>query len=336
LHSGNEQSALNDPSGILLIDKPEGPTSRRVAETVGGLLVPAPRRRRRDVRRFRVGHAGTLDPMATGLLVVLIGRGTRLAPFLQGLDKRYLATVRLGTATDTHDRQGNVTSSRDVPSDSDGLEEALAALCGEIMQVPPVISSIKRGGRSLHRLARSGHDVPEPEARIVKIKRLKLMAVRWGVPPSGVESSGHGATDGLVYEVDLDITCGSGTYVRSLARDLGTALGTVGHVQVLRRLEVGPFDVLQAVTLDDMHREADPSVFLHPLAAALPHLPGFDLDLAQAESVRHGMQPAVDWLAEPVPACFRLLDPLGHLVAIGRRDPSSGRAVTVAVFPKES
>lgn len=325
---------MREPCGILLVDKPEGPTSRQVAETVGARLRQGRGRPRRGQRRFRVGHAGTLDPLATGLLVILVGRATRLAPFLQGLDKRYLATIRFGTATDSHDRMGEVTARSDPPRQLDELERVLASLQRTVQQVPPVISSLKRGGRSLHRLAREGREVAEPEARPVRIDRLVATAERWGAAPAA-DASGHLAPDGRLYEIDLDITCGSGTYVRSLARDVAHELGTLGHVQALRRLVVGPFAVEQAVPLAALEAATAPAGGLRPLADALPHLPAFTLTLAQASRVRHGGQPEDGWLPEPAPAQFRLLDPAGRLAAVGRRDSPTGRAVTVVVFPDE-
>ena len=326
---------MHEPCGILLVDKPEGPTSRQVAEAIGKALRPGRSRRTRGGQRFRVGHAGTLDPLATGLLVVLVGRATRLAPFLQGLDKRYLATVRLGAATDSHDRMGEQTATAPVPAATDGIEAALTALRGTVMQVPPVVSSIKRGGRSLHRLVRAGRDVAEPEARPVRIDALQATGIRWA-QPAGLDLSGFAAPDGLLYEIDLDVVCGSGTYVRALARDLGVRLGTVGHLHALRRSVVGPFMVDEAVPLADALSDDAADRWLRPLAAALPHLPTFTLSAAHADGVRHGRQPQPDWgLPLPAPAQFCLMDPAGGLAAVGRHDPDSGQPLAVVVFPED-
>ena len=322
---------MHAPSGILLVDKPSGPTSRDVSEAVGRVMMPGGRRRRGD-NRFRVGHAGTLDPLATGLLVILVGRATRLQPFLQGLDKRYTATVRLGTSTDSLDRDGEVDGTAPVPATADGLAAAVAGLTGDIMQEPPIISAIKRGGRSLHHLAREGRDVAPPPARRIRIDRFETTAVRWGETPDA-EAPGFLAPDGLVYEIDVDVSCGSGTYIRSLARDLARALGTVGHIHALRRLDVGPFSVTDAVDPDTLSASDRPVSMLRPPVDALPHVPVFEVEPARAAAIRNGVQPEADWLPGPAPDLFRLVDVDGFLAAIGRRDSESGGPRTVVVFP---
>lgn len=318
-------------SGILLVDKPEGPTSRRVGESLGRCFA-RPRKRRGDGSRFRIGHAGTLDPLATGLLLVLVGRGTRLQPFLQGMDKRYTATVRLGVATHSLDRDGEITGQAPVPSALPDLDQLAAAFTGEIMQTPPVVSALKRDGRSLHELARRDADTPPPPPRPVTIHALSLTAGRWAQAPEPDEP-GHLAPDGLVHELHLDVSCGSGTYVRSLARDLAEALGTVGHIHALRRLEVGPFQVDQAIAADagaDAVRAA-----LQPLSSGLPHLPAITLTDEQCARLRNGTQPDASWVAPPVPPLYRLQDPAGELVAVGRRDPETGLPALAAVFPED-
>jgi len=323
---------VNAPSGFLLVDKEAGPTSRQVTETVSRLLQPEPPRRRRGQPRFRVGHAGTLDPLATGLLIVLAGAATRLQPFLQGLDKRYAATIRLGTATDSHDREGAVTARAPVAATPDDLAAALASLTGTYPQLPPLLSAIKRGGRSLHELVRAGQVVAAPASRPVRIDRLTVTARRWGETPRTGEE-GHLASDGLVYEIGLDVVCGSGTYIRALARDLGTALATCAHLHALRRLEVGPFAVAEAVTLAALAAAPELAALVRPLADALPHVPAFTLDEDRAAHLRRGGQPEPDWVPLPVPALCRFLDPAGHLAAVARRDPDGGRPVLAAVFP---
>jgi tRNA pseudouridine55 synthase len=324
---------VRDPGGIVLVDKPAGVPSRHVVEAVGRFYAPRQPRRRRGGPRFRSGHAGTLDPLATGLLLVLVGRGTRLQPFLMGLDKRYLATVRLGAATVSLDRDGEVNRTASVPLSVPDLEPALAALTGVIMQEPPVVSALKRDGQPLHRLARRDPDTPPPPPRPVTVHRLEAVAVRWGVEPAADAGTGIVAPDGRVYEIDLDLTCSSGTYVRSLARDLAQALGTEGHVQALRRMAVGPFNVDEAVHPDVLAKAPEPTLWLRSLAAALPHLPGVTIDQQQAASLRQGGQPTADWLPQPMPDLWRFLDAHGGLVAVGRRDPETGLARTAAVMP---
>ncbi len=321
---------MSGPSGILLIDKPGGVTSRGVDVQIARLFAPVGRRSR-GAPRFKVGHAGTLDPLATGLLLVLVGRGTRLQPFLTGLDKRYTATVRFGVTTDSLDRDGEVTARVPVPSGPEGLETALAGLRGEILQAPPVLSALKQAGRSLHWRARAGEEVAEPQPRRVVVHRLEATAVRWGVaaPP---DDPGPRPEDGRLYEADLDLTCGSGTYVRSLARDLGRALGTEAHVHALRRLEIGPFSVAGAVAPDHLAAAADPGDWLRPLAAGLPHAPALTLDAERAAAVRQGTQPDRSWFPGPVPPLFRLLDSGGELVAVGHYHAAEHAPRTAAVF----
>ena len=227
--------------GILLVDKPAGVTSFAVVNHVRRALVdafpelaPAPRPRQSGgpkPPRFKCGHAGTLDPLATGLLMVLVGKGSRLAPFLMGLDKTYAATVRFGTGTDTLDREGQVVGTAPVPDSPEAVTACLAGFRGDIMQIPPVISALKKDGQPLYKLVRSGQDVPEPEARPVTIHQLGDDGCALGRRRTTIRCA----------EIDLEVGCSSGTYIRSLARDLARAAGSEGHIQELRRLEVGSF-----------------------------------------------------------------------------------------------
>lgn len=210
------------PHGVLLVDKAPDRTSHDVVARVRWLLGTK-----------KVGHAGTLDPMATGLLVLGIGQGTRLLTHLVGLDKTYLATIRLGQATTTDDREGEPLGE---PVDATGLEpaaleRALDALRGDISQVPSTVSAIKVDGKRAYARARAGEEV-ELAARPVRISRFEI---------TGRRQSGD------FLDLDAVVTCSSGTYVRALARDLGAALGVGGHLTALRRTEVGPFDVAGAV-----------------------------------------------------------------------------------------
>lgn len=329
-------------AGMLLVDKPLGVSSFAVVNAVRQALVrafPDLVSRRRSgggprPPRFKCGHAGTLDPAATGLLVVLVGRASRLSQFLLGLDKTYAATVRFGTATDTLDADGQIVGTSPVPADPALLAKALPRFRGELSQAPPVISALKRNGQPLYKLARAGHDVPAPEPRPVTIRRLELTATRWG---------------GQEPEADLVVACSSGTYIRSLARDLAAEIGTLGHLRQLRRLEVGPFALSAAV--EDVLQMDGQTIARHlqPLTAALPQLPRLELTAAEAEGIRLGQQPAPAWLERldgpPVALgkaqrdqagpLYCLVDGAGALVAVGRLDEESGQPRIALVIPRQ-
>ena len=341
------------PDGLLLVDKPAGVTSfavvahvrRALREAFPAVAGDAGGRRGKGRARLKCGHAGTLDPLATGLLLVLAGRSTRLAGFLLGLDKVYAATVRFGRATDTLDRDGAPLAAAAVPAAPAAVANALAAFRGRITQVPPVYSALKRDGRPLYELAREGRDPAPPAPREVTLSRLELVASRWDeAPPAGTDPAFLPA-DGRLYEVDLVVECSSGTYIRSLARDLARAAGSEGHLQALRRLRVGPFDIGGAVTGVLDRDGADLATALRPAAAALPHLPALSVDAARAAALRQGGQPAADWLADlqgdPVRVgdrgrLFRMLDDAGRLVAIGRIDETTGAPRLALVVPREN
>jgi tRNA pseudouridine55 synthase len=204
--------------GILTLDKPSGLTSHDAVNRV-----------RRATQIRQVGHAGTLDPLATGVLVVCLGQATRISEYLLGHDKAYHATIRLGLETNTYDADGEIVATRDVNVDRAAVERALAQFAGEIEQVPPMYSAIKRGGQKLYELARQGIEI-EREARAVVIRSIELREYR---PP----------------DATIDVRCSAGTYIRSLAHDLGAALGTGGHLIQLARTAAGPFTIDQAITL---------------------------------------------------------------------------------------
>ena len=213
---------------VLLVDKPAGLTSHDVVSRV-----------RRLAGTRRVGHAGTLDPMATGLLVLGIGRATRLLTHLVGLDKEYTATIRLGVSTDSDDATGQVTGGADAGAVApDALAAAMAGLTGSIEQVPNTVSAIKVDGRRSYERARAGDEVAL-KARPVTVHAFELLAERPGT-----------AEGRAVLDLDVHTHVSSGTYVRALARDLGAALGVGGHLTALRRTRVGPFDVAAAHPLD--------------------------------------------------------------------------------------
>jgi tRNA pseudouridine55 synthase len=258
--------------GLVVVDKPPGWTSHDV---VGRL--------RRIAGTRRVGHAGTLDPMATGVLVVGIGKATRLLGHLALTDKAYDATARLGVTTTTDDAEGEPVATASAAGVTDaGLAAALSALTGRIRQVPPQVSAIKVAGKRSYALARKG-EVVDLAAREVTVSRLELLATR---------------RHGDVVDVDLAVECSSGTYVRALARDLGNALGCGGHLTALRRTRVGAFGVDRARTLDQLAASLDAVPLANAVAAAFPRR---DVDAAEAERVAHGGRlPAVGLPGGPV------------------------------------
>lgn len=288
------------PDGLLIVDKPADWTSHDVVA-----------RCRRLCGTRKVGHAGTLDPMATGVLVLGVGRATRLLTFLVGCDKDYLATIRLGQCTMTDDAMGEVTATRDAAGVTDhALRAAVTELTGDIDQVPSAVSAIKvRGERAYHRV-RAGEDVELP-ARPVTVARFEILAARRVVMPEA----------GMLLEVDVAVTVSSGTYVRALARDLGSALGVGGHLTALRRTRVGGFDLEHAVTLDELTALAPGPMPTLPLAeAASAAFPVRQVSAQEARRISMG-QP-IDSTGIPVDP-VAVVGPDGALVAMladdGRR-----------------
>ncbi|HEX6965241.1 MAG TPA: tRNA pseudouridine(55) synthase TruB [Gemmatimonadaceae bacterium] len=267
--------------GVLLVDKPVGVTSHDVVSTV-----------RRAVHERRVGHAGTLDPFATGLLIVLLGRATRLLRYLDDEPKVYEATIRFGAETDTDDLTGEVIRTAPLP-DPALVERALADLTGEIEQVPPAYSAKRVEGRRAYDAARRGTPLELAPARVT-VHEWRLRD--WRGP-----------------ELDAVVMCGTGTYIRSLARDLGRLVGSAAHLCALRRVRSGAFDVRDAASLDAV-REGHATVCA-PLRA-LPTLPVEPLDQDAVARVARGMRvPA----SIPAPRAA-LVDGAMHLVALGERD----------------
>lgn len=305
---------MSDSSGLLVIDKPVDWTSHDVVA-----------RARRLCGTRRVGHAGTLDPMATGVLVLGVGRATKLLTFLVGCDKAYTATIRLGQATLTDDADGAPIASVGVSDDTEtGLADAVATLTGEIEQVPSSVSAIKvRGERSYARV-RKGDEVSLP-ARPVTVGRFEVLATRAGTVT---------APDGLlaVLDVDVEVEVSSGTYVRALARDLGDRLGTGGHLTALRRTRVGRFELSSARALGDLGEQVDAfgvgSISLIGLAeAARAQLPVHEITAAEAVTLGHGQRiPSGRHRCEAVAA----IDPAGRLVAV--LDERGGSARSRVVF----
>jgi tRNA pseudouridine55 synthase len=253
-----------NPAGLVIVDKPAGITSHDV---VG--------RCRRIFGTRKVGHAGTLDPMATGVLVVGIERATKILGLLTATAKSYSGTIRLGQTTSTDDADGEVLSTESAAALSDAvITDTIAELRGEIQQTPSAVSAVKVGGKRAYWLAREGHTV-ELAARTVRVDRFDALALRR-------EFEG---VDGFI-DVDVEVDCSSGTYIRALARDVGAALGVGGHLTALRRTRVGEFGLDQARTLDELTEEPRLSYSLDE--ACLLAFPRRDLNAEEAESTAHG------------------------------------------------
>ncbi|WP_210508738.1 tRNA pseudouridine(55) synthase TruB [Naasia sp. SYSU D00057] len=299
----HDSAAEAAPNGILLVDKPEGITSHGVVA-----------RTRRAYGTRKVGHAGTLDPMATGLLLLGLGQSTRLLTYLVGLDKVYTATIRLGRATTTDDREGEplgaAADARDVAPDA--IAAAMAELTGPIQQVPSSVSAIKVDGKRSYARVRAGEDVELP-ARPVTVSEFALLDRRI---PEGAD----GALD-----LDVRVACSSGTYIRALARDLGAALGVGGHLTALRRAAVGPFAVEDATPVDDLGADRPPTA---PADVAGRLFPTLALDESAATDLGNGKRIPVDL---PDGAPIAAVAPDGRLVALV--EVAGGRARVLVVFP---
>lgn len=281
--------------GILLVDKPEGMTSAHVVAVV-----------RRSLGRIKVGHLGTLDPFASGLLPLCVGEGTKLAPYINEADKRYRGVIRLGLTTDTLDRTGKPVAESEVRDFSDDdLDGVIRGLLGEIRQVPPMFSAIKKGGVPMYRLAREGI-TEELEPRRVTVHDLRLARMD-------------------PVRLSIEVHCSKGTYVRSLARDIGAALGTVAMLESLVRTAFGDFSLERAASLDTVKREGlaalTPPCWLAG-AEALAHLPTIVADGAAVRSLRAGQQRILGVFAPPTApsAKARVLDDAGALVAVLRAE----------------
>ena len=250
---------MSSPSGLVIVDKPGGMTSHDVVARI-----------RRLAGTRRVGHAGTLDPMATGVLVVGVEKATRLLGYLTLTEKEYAATIRLGQSTSTDDAEGEITSA--APA-ADVSAETLAAevnrLTGEIWQVPPAVSAVKVDGQRAYRLTRAGA-APELKPRPVTVYEFTITAVR---------------RDGDLMDVDATVRCSSGTYIRALARDLGAALGTGGHLTCLRRTRVGGYRIEMARTLEQLAEHFEIVPLAQAAAAAFPRR---DLSADEARRLAHG------------------------------------------------
>lgn len=269
--------------GLLIIDKPAGATSADVVRVVKRTL------------GCKTGHLGTLDPFATGVLPVCLGEGTKLAPFLNEDDKEYEGVIRLGQAMDSGDLTGAVTAQAPVPElDALAVEAVASRFRGESMQTPPMYSAIKRQGVPLYKLARKGIEV-ERAARAIRITALELRIC----DPTGLE---------------FRMACSKGTYVRVLAADIASALGTVGHVEALRRTRFGPFGVAGAIALDAIVAGDVPVIGLREALAGMREV---GLDAAAAERARGGYEPVLRVLRSGTPGeQAKLVGPDGDLIAV--------------------
>ena len=276
-------------SGILLVDKPEGPSSARVVATA-----------KRITGARKVGHLGTLDPFASGLLPLAVNEGTKVAQHFLDADKGYTGAIALGAETDTQDRTGELLVRRDAPRLGPPELEALRReFSGDLRQVPPMYSALKQDGTRLYQLARKGVEVGR-EARDIRVEITRL------------EQAGPA-------ELEFDLTCSKGTYVRTLAADIGSALGCGGYLSRLRRVASGPFRIDDALTLDALRELPDAgAVPLVPLNQALGRLRGAVVDRAAADGLRRGLQGALAGIGMPDPGetTRRVVDPDGVLVAL--------------------
>lgn len=295
--------------GIIVIDKPAGITSHDVVARV-----------RRALKTKRVGHTGTLDPFATGVIVILVGNATRLAQFLDKDEKEYEAVVRFGFETDTGDRTGNPTEDIEIPAAnlSEKLEKikwdvVFENFLGEIEQVPPMFSAKKVDGRKLYELARKGVDI---ERKPVSITIYNLQAVP--ISPE-LGQSVRGRRDGT-WDMGLTVTCSAGTYIRTLAEDIGRAVGVGAHLAKLRRTRAGRFGTADAITLDELQLLDDPSLVLTSMNEAISHLPEIMLNDDRVAKTRSGLSSRIGEHTLSSGDRVRIVDLKGELIAVGRFD----------------
>lgn len=274
-------------NGILIIDKPDGWTSQDVAAKLRGVF-----------HEKRIGHGGTLDPMATGVLPVFVGRATRGVEFFESAEKEYIAGLRLGTVTNTQDTTGEVLEENLVMVTREDVEAALKTFTGEIEQLPPMFSAIKVNGQKLYQLARKGVEV-ERKPRRITIFELELL-------------------DGAECDYTIRVRCSKGTYVRTLCHDIGRKLGCGACMSSLRRTKAGMFTLQQAITLPQLlefAKENDPQELLLPVDALFSKFPPLIVELGQAEKLRHGAQ-VKDW--HFAPGTYRVYSITGEFLLLGK------------------
>jgi tRNA pseudouridine55 synthase len=293
------------PDGLVIVDKPSGFTSHDVVAKMRGIA-----------RTRRVGHAGTLDPMATGVLVLGIERATKLLGHLALTEKEYLGTIRLGQNTLTDDAEGDITSSTDASKVTrEAIDAGIAKMTGDIMQVPSKVSAIKIDGVRSYKRAREGEDFEIP-ARPVTISSFAVYDVRDAVAEDGTQ----------VLDLVVSVVCSSGTYIRAIARDLGADLGVGGHLTALRRTRVGPYKLDAAKTLEQLQKE----LTVLPIAdAATAAFPRWEVDERRARLLLNGVRlemPGEYAGAGPV----AVFDPEGRFLALV--EEHKGKAKSLAVF----
>jgi tRNA pseudouridine55 synthase len=288
------------PNGVLIVDKPRGPTSFDIVAEV-----------RRRFSEKSVGHTGTLDPMATGVLPLCLGRATSLVQFLVDGEKEYQAEALLGVTTDSLDATGQILVERDASHITrEAVEAAARKFVGKIAQIPPMHSAIRVDGERLYKKAHRGEEV-DRQPREVEVHALTIDSL-----------------DGP--RLTFTVACGKGTYIRTLAADLGEALGVGGHLTALRRTRVGPFTLADAVPLDRL----DAQTPLKSGAEAVAHLPSLRLDPDQRRAVVAGQTRRVAGLPAPTGPRVALYDIENHLVAIARRETPNSPLTLVRVFPE--
>jgi len=295
-------TATASKDGLVIVDKPGGMTSHDVVARI-----------RRLAGTRRVGHAGTLDPMATGVLVIGVEKATRLLGYLTLTEKQYDATIRLGQSTSTDDAEGEITfaaSAKDVSAET--LATAVTSLTGEIAQVPPAVSAIKVDGQRAYRLTRAG-SAPELKPRPVTVYEFTVTAIR-------------PAADGDLLDVDATVRCSSGTYIRALARDLGTQFGTGGHLTRLRRTRVGGYGLEAAKTLEQLAERFEVMPLAQAAAAAFPRR---DLSADEARRLAHGGRLAPGPHAETKDRPTAAYAPDGTLVALLAEQDGQARPLVV-------
>jgi tRNA pseudouridine55 synthase len=301
----SQDNLINKVSGVLIVDKPIGMTSHDVVQFI-----------RRGTRINRAGHTGTLDPRASGVLVVLVGPAVRLSEFVSASDKRYQAVIKFGMTTSTFDTEGEITSRRPVDISYEELEEALSGFVGEFEQTPPIYSALKVKGKKAYELAREGKDV-ELEPRTITVHSLELLD--WD-PPEAV----------------IDIQCSSGTYVRSLASDLGEKLGSGATLIGLRRTKNGRFTLREAISLrrlEESFQDGDWYKYLIPAAEALGDWHTVVVDVESIDKITHGHRiPGDAGLEQGLMA--RAVSEDGELVALIEFDAETAEWQPRKVFSK--